>query len=445
MLDKNINLLIVGDNYLSYLIALDYIQENKNVLLLSQSMKSYDDFHFSNCSLVELGSIKAWFHKHSDLFSIDFNKYIDYQSRVIKVDHSYLLLGRKSVKANLLELVRKCPDLFLARINDIRSITDEEDLELSRYLEKIGDDFFRFQTIQSFKQANFFEGAPKVLEELFLSFFSYLYNGSRSNDFGLSDALIYSLRSSYHQAFVGQIGKIEALHLFFSVISPNIKIEHKVLVKALKEFFVSSGGQLRDANIREWKFEKGRPWCVELNTFEGVVHPRHVLFIGSSPIDLPFQIEDREFYVNYVLKFHKTNEYFNQKVRIENYHAQYMGSRQPSWCSYQDNEYVYFIMPVLFQEAQKPDFLKDRLLKTLSKEEELSELIFDSIYLEDDVGIKQVSRSINIAQTVKLTYKQPGMKNIVIKNVELLGPLKCGALGLFSTLLEGKEFYRYHR
>ncbi len=464
MLDKNIDLLLIGDNYLSHLIGLDYLKSGKKVLILTQPSDNSDqsyindtekaqypasrhtsDAHFNTCSLLEYGCIKSWLSRYEDI-EIDLEEAFEVESRLVYVDDTLFYLGRSQIRSNLLELARKCTGLFSSeQIKSIIAIDEQKDKSYQEYLIELGENFYNFQSIQSFDQRNFFDTKDPLLEELYNSFCSYIMAQKKNNDFHFSDALVYGFRSSYHDAYVSHISKLEALHLFINLISPNFQIKSLLLKNQIRHCYLEKGGMQRNATVREWKFDNGKPWCVELNTFEGIVHPRYILFMGPLPSRLPFLVSGKEYYVKYLLRFKKTQDYLGPIQTTSYFKSHFMGSRYPSWQYSDDGEFVNFKVSVLYKDAQKSDFLKTRLIKLLEKENLLNDLEFQSIQLVSDIAIKNVSNSINFAQKVKLSFGKPGAQRVGLKNVEVLGPLKCGALGLFSTLLEAKDFLKYHR
>ena len=66
------------------------------------------------------------------------------------------------------------------------------------------------------------------------------------------------------------------------------------LERDLMDFFIREGGVVKDTKVKEWKFHKNSPWCLELDSFERVVHPEKLAFFSERLDGVPLRPVSRE-------------------------------------------------------------------------------------------------------------------------------------------------------
>lgn len=444
MLNKNIDTIIVGQNYLSYLLAYQLITERHDVLILNDERISRDDGHFKFFSPMESSFIKAWGEDLETPYLHDLSSYLKVSPFIAKMDKTEVVLGRDNPYHNLVELARKLPEYFFEILEHIDSGGISEDSFNESYFdmcERLGKTLCRFKTLQNFNYATFSNHCPDYVTDIFEIFFKKI---SMDDGFDDSKALFsYTMRSIFHDVLTVSMPKVEAFHLFCSMIGPRYFLETDVIIEKLRELLESRGGNFRDSQIREWKFHKGRPWCVELNSFEGIVHPRKLTFIGGRPRQIPLRLDTEGLYGNYVLNV-KRDVVMKRSLPFYNFSKQYMGSHFPFWFEEEKDGHVQIKVFSKVLLGEKEEFLFDEIVELLVSENVISkndELL--DIKIGDEVISGKVAKSLNLPENMVLRDGAFALKGEKLKDVFYIGPCKKGPLGLMSSLMETKDFRHF--
>lgn len=442
MLKKNVDLVVVGNNYISYLLAYQLILTNKEILILDDERISMDENHFKNFSLIESSFISAWGEDLESPELTSFEQFITPVPMTLNIGKKQVLIGRDDPYSNLKELARKLPEYFF---NVYEMILDggitKESFNKSYHdlCQRIGKNLCRFKTLQNYNLATFLNHCPDYFSDIFELFYSNVKFDE--NEFDDDKALfIYSCRAIYHDVLSVRLAKIEAIHLLISLIGPRLSLSTENMLENLKDLLEKRGGNFRRSQIREWKFNKSRPWCVELNSFEGIVHPKGLVFIGGKPREIPLQLGFNHLHNCYHIKV-KRERLINCDSRNYHFNEKYMGAQFPFWIEEDFEDHSIIRVFSKGHNCEKAEFLKDEMIELLKNEgiiKERDEVI--GVSLSTEVLSGGVAKSLNLPEKMTLRDGAFAYKGEALKDVHYIGPCKRGPLGLLSSLMESKDF-----
>jgi len=448
MLNKNVDTIIVGQNYLSYLLAFQLITERHDVLILNDERIAKDDNHFKMFSPMEKSFIQAWGEDLEAPYLEHISEALSVRPFIISLDEKEVLLGRDNPYQNIVELARKFPEFFyeILEFIDSSGITEESFNEAYYNMcDRLGKTLCRYKTLQNFNFSTFSNHCPDYMTDIFDLFFERISMGDEFED---SKALFaYGMRAIFHDVLTISMPKIEAFHLFCSLIGPRYQLDTSHIVSKLKGLLEHRGGNFRNSQIREWKFHKGRPWCVELNSFEGIIHPRKLTFIGGRPRQIPLKLETQHLYGNYELIVRK-DKLHQRSLPFFKFYSNHMGAQFPFWVEYrlegEDESKSRVRVFSKGHDAEKEEFLFNEISDLLCKHNVIEmKSDIEDIKLGEDVISGVVAKSLNLPEKMILRDGAFALKGEKLKDVYYIGPCKKGPLGLLSSLMETKDFRHF--
>lgn len=441
MLNKDIDILVVGENYLSYLLASNYISANKTVLILGDINSVGSEPHFTNISMLEYSFIEEWF---SNIGIDSFFSYTSSYYYYLNIENIQLHLGSRSYVDNIREVCRKFPEIIDKKFikNHIEKFDGEVETICHQYFKEMGKSLYQYQSIQNISVDLFLKDAHSFIVDLFNHFKNNINKLLKVKEYAKIDLLIYALRSHFHSVSSGECKEVELFHLFLSLISPCLKINEEKLIPILKEHFNENNGYFRNAKIKDIKYDQGRPWGVELNSFEGVVHPKRVVFVGGSPKDLPVKLMNHDIYIETEALLKGPYKFFKDDHSFH-YHPELVGTDFSFLRFYKKDEEMKVSFMTKFKDGLKESFINDEIDRILQKKLRLKDHSTYELTFKKNVCSFKVHGSIGVVSPARFQNKKPGKRSKeILRNIDSLGPLKPTGLGIMSTLLEGKDYHR---
>ena len=463
MLEKNIDMALIGKNYPSFILGLDLLKKGNKVLLLDD-----DRFRYGESFTNYIGDIER-------NFLIECGKELD-SGPLIKIDNylkrknlTYDLLNKRirlgaDPWMNLLELSRKfffCWDneKNLKR-NEFHALIEncsgrkEFNVHYDGVVKKMAFMIFQMDSTVELTFENITKCNLGNLIDLFIPFRKSVLSDDLSSDTRLHDfhTMIYAARGFYHNkpAFFGN--DLELLHLFLGLLSPLYEVDNERLQSDLMDCFTREGGYFKKAWISEYFFDKQVPWAMELDSFEGVVFPEMISFLGTLLEGVPIKFAPQsELYASAVISWknddvrpcHEENEVwiFSSVDKI--------GTNEPFWQMWFSEGRITAMIYFCHQKGMKLNFVKKSLMRNLEKELKrhgfsVSEGFQDAdvqfstdvCIREEKISISQMDRQIQgrIAPRVMSMDENGSLQ--LLKKVYYLGPVVKKPLGLISTLHE---------
>ncbi len=460
MLERNVDFVLVGKNYLSVLLGLELLDHGQKVLLLDDDRLSYGNLYSDGIGELEKSLLKGWGEDRliSPLAKID--EYLTSSSQIFHSNYKQLCLGH-SPSENLIEFSRKYASSFaedeyeilidLINSPEKRKEFDEQVMGLCH---RLGVNGFRFRSVQNFDTQFFLSQSPQSIQDLYKIFKSKWTFESIESDDELK-VFLNSFSLAYHKTFGVRFGDYQIFHGMLSILSPSYKLDQDKLCQYLLSFFQKKGGQFKKTHVREWKFYKQSPWSLELASFEGIIHPKKVIFLGGDPSNIPIKLgKDSTFYnqLNMTVKLEESgsdsdNDQFLSKSKMlgTDYFIYQVKRLDDKTCN----------IKILLRNKRgfKLSFIKEELVKFTKKELSKyfpiinwesadfdikwgSELFFDRSLLHRN-------ETVPLFQKVKIFEKAGPELGQSLKNVHYIGPLREGPLGIVSSLLEIKDGHQF--
>ena len=462
MLTRDLDFALVGHNFFAFLLSIGLLKRGKKVLILDDDRFNYGDFFTNSLTSLDIEFLKAWGEEANLKPLINIETYL-------KPSNVYFFVGKKQVALgdspyrNYRELCRKFPQLFLDKSSGQGIFTHENEII---NFDNIYHDFCQkvslllFNEKSSSKVSMLFETSiPKDLQNRFMFFFSHF--ATRDNlpetvnyDF---NALIYMTRGFFQNRLSVTGSKSEIMHLFFSLISPYYKLDHERLIADLLHEHIEAGGEFKKLNLSDLKFQKGLVKSFELESFDGIIKPNKMAFIGGYPVGLPIKLKTSKsasyncLNVEFTFK-DDVPKLLNDKKFVFTSPMK-IGTDRPFWEVNLSGKKAFFNIIMAKKEGTKIDFIFDRVKSILQDDlmflfpeykfeiDKCSMKFTLDVFIEDKdfSAHKRVEASFRKKITEVLEDSAPLLISR-LKNVLYFGPYNEDSLGTFSSLVEIKRW-----
>jgi len=455
MLDKNYDLTMVGKNYLSLLYSMEYTDWGKSALVIDDKRLEYGHIYSGILSESDVAFLETWGEDKGIGPLANIRSHLTKHTLSFSIDKQKVRLGGSPFQ-NYMELLRKFPLLFgMEKVDQSITINEEEFNQLYfSFCRRLSQNCFRFRTLQNLNVQTFLNLCPKVIVDCFHHFKENLDQNRKLEMIPLHQKTFFYLSRGFIQKKLSMRGnEMELFHLLLSLLSPCYELKEEVLLEELETVFKDRGGVCKTTTVREWLFDQSKPWSLELSSFEGIIHPKRIALMGGRPESMPLSVQasskvfrsiDIEIQKSQVLEDFFGSDYFafTESSRI--------GGQYPFWAMRKDGEVFKITLFTLIGKGMKIDFSKEKVMSIIEKDlssilgmdcrPELTSIQFGKeICVEDNKGEEKASNRFSKIHI--LDTSRPGSSD-KLKNVHYFGPLKMGALGLFSTLMEIKEGVR---
>lgn len=459
MLNKDIDYTLVGHNFITFLLSIGLLNRGKKVLVLDDDRFNYGDFFTSSLTLLDVEFLRSW-GELGDLAPLkNIDQYLEPSSVYFSIGKKQIVLGDTPMR-NYRELCRKFPDLFLNENSGSLAFENEVLAFNHSY-----NDFCSKVTRAIFLEKNagkiskiFESSIPAELHAHFQFFFSHfaekkLMSEAQKGDF---NTLLFMTRGFFQGRLSTTGSRSEMMHLFFSLISPYFKLDHDRLIHDLQDLHKNAGGEFKKLNLADLKFQSGLVKSFELESFEGLIKPKKMAFIGGYPVGLPIKLKTSSASyncLNVTLTFKNAVSALLDSKKVLFSSPMKIGTERPFWeVNFESNKAVFNII-MAKREGTKIEFIKDRVLEFLRAdleflfpefefEIEQAEMRFTlDVFIEDKNYEAYKRQDASIA--TKLVHVIEDSAPLIfsrLKNVLYFGPYNEDALGTFSSLIEIKKW-----
>lgn len=458
MIEKELDMVLVGKNYLSYLLGLELIERKQKILLLDDDRLSYGELYTDSLPLLEIEFLKTW-GADKDIAPLkNIEKYLMPRALTLAVGDELVRLGG-SAAHNFLEIARKVPGLFPKSLEVTWPYETEEGAAdftsgFEDFCKRVAQNAFRFKSVQSFDTAVFFADCSEDLKSCFESFEEVYRKMKKEGHSKYEKELTYFFmaRGKFQKKFSMDLTRFELFHLFITLLSPLYDLDQESLLKDLDEVILERGGNLKRTRIREWLFYKSKPWSLELSSYDGIIHPKSISLLGADPAGLSIKLENKgQSYgcVRAKLLYKENSKIHWKGEKFLRSEKKLLGTENPLWeIDFGENS-VLVKMFTKKLECSKIGFHRESTIKTLESninnyypglwsELEAADLEWGpEIWIE---GQKDKSKGeIPFPRSVSVTNVIGPMKEERLGQVYYFGPYKEGPLGLLSSLMEIKD------
>jgi hypothetical protein len=456
MLNKDIDYALVGNNFITFLLSIGLLNRGKKILVLDDDRFNYDQFSTNALTLLDVEFLRNWGElSHVEpLQNID--QYVTRKSINYYVGKKQVALGDTPLR-NYRELCRKFPDLFLNELGlNLLTATSEAGESFNKSVQEFSSKVTRaiFLEKKASKVNKIFETSiPVDLMTLFQHFFSLFSKKEELSEWERSEfnTLIFMTRGFFQNRLSTSGSRSEIMHLFISLLSPYFHLDHERLIQDLQVVHKAAGGEFKKLNLADLKFHSGLVTSFELESFQGLIRPKKMIFIGSFPEVLPIHLKTSSATYNCVkvtIEFLEGLPSFllNKKILFSS--AMKIGTDRPFWEATFNEKSATFNVITAKREGGKIDFIRERIIKLLS--DDLAYLYpeydfaFNTIDMNftldifiEDKDYKANLRSgnlfgVNLAQV--LEHSTP-LDFSRLKNVLYFGHYNEDSLGTFSSML----------
>ena len=458
MLNKNIDYALVGHNFITFLLSIGLINRGKEVLVLDDDRFNYGDFFTNSLTLLDVDYLKAW-GELGDLTPLkNIEDYLNPEALYFYVGKKQIVLGDTPIR-NYRELCRKFPNLFMNPKSGSLSFEQEVmsfNNSYNDFCSKVTRSIFIEK--KNSKISKLFEASiPEDLLFHFQYFFSHFAKKESMNESQKSEfnALIFMTRGFFQSRLSTTGSRSEIMHLFFSLISPYFKLDHERLIADLLVVHQKAGGEFKKLNLSDLKFQKGLVKSFELESYEGLIRPKKMAFIGGYPVGLPIRLKTSSAAYNCLnveVAFKNKLPLLLRDKKLIFSSPMKIGTERPFWEVNFKNEEAVFNIIMIKREGSKVDFIAQRVLMLLALDlkflfpEHTLEIIQHKMKFTLDVFIEDkdynAHKRLEAHFSTKIVDVLEDSAPLIfsrLKNVLYFGPYNEDALGTFSSLIEIKK------
>ncbi|GAB4022800.1 MAG: hypothetical protein Fur0010_26010 [Bdellovibrio sp.] len=437
MLKKDFHHTIVGSNYLSLMLAIEWLQTGRDVLVLDDDRMQLGDLFSNDLGLLEILYLKTWGEEKHIQCLQEIEKFAQHRCHYIVGDDVWIKLGLRPSE-NWREFSRR---LSFASPHLVADFDDN----WVQFVTRVAQAYLRYGGYQQITPEKLLVYAPPSIKDIYKDFKEYMKTPRNFKE----EAIIRGAMGYYSKRVDGEFDEGDIFFLFISLFSPRFLVNQRLLVDELLSTYIGLKGHFKQTRMREWLFHKKRPWSVELSSYEGIIHPKQLTFVGSLPEGMPFALDPigSHFMTLEVEAELFEDPGFADLTLFILTSEKGLGTNSPfSFIEFSKNKlHLKFLIPS--QSGMKIAFVERQVR---SKFEQFFPLHFPHIPLASvgelkmnlgpEVFVDPLSRS-RVGQGQSLTKlnildsSRPGM-NERLKNVDYFGPFRIPKMGLFSSLVD---------
>ena len=447
MLNKNIDFALVGHNFFSYLMGIGLTVRNHKVLILDDDRFNHGDLFTDSLTILDLEILKKWGEKYDVPPLKKMEEYIQFSPISFYVGKKEVILGDNPSR-NYTELARKFPHFF-----SISNMTENFDQGLFQVAYSLAESFYSDQNlIKLSKRLETFKHLEimKKFEEFYALFFQKdkwdMMLQSELNSF------VSLSRGFFHNRLSINGSRSELMHLFFSLLSPHFHFNHDRLVTDLLEHFRSIGGEFKKLNLKDFKFHRGVLSSFEFESFEGLISPGQLIFIGGEPIGMPILLKEKVMAYNTMevkLKLSSPVPPSLEGKKILFSSPIKTGTNWPFWqaCFHQDS--IVFNLVMQKGQGLKEEFVSNKVINFLMEDltylypEYQFNVVDSNLKFTLDVLVEDNNLYAHREDAPKVNWKPLTVYSKIspfsffkLKNVTYLGPYRGNTHGIFSSLIQ---------
>jgi hypothetical protein len=262
-------------------------------------------------------------------------------------------------------------------------------------------------------------------------------------------------RAVFHNKFSLDFSAAEIWHLLIEALSPRYELDAANLVSDLVDVYQLRGGQFKSTRVREWMFYKSSPWSLELSSYEGIIHPKKLVLMGSTCSPVGLELDSNEHaYISVQMDFDGKASSLGASGTIHFiFSPEDVGTDFGLWSVRQGKgENITLEVAVRQREGMKIEFLAQKLVTSSTK---LMDRIFpladastasNRLRLGREIWIdehfhkpRRLRSEILLPAAVQLRQVLAPGETERVRNVSYFGPAKRDRLGLISSLIDMKD------
>ncbi len=437
MIPRDIDYVFVGTNYLSVLVGLEILKRGERILIVDDERLSLGELYIDRMNELYYALLMKWGEKKGILSVFQKKQFFHRETVCFFTDKDKILLGR-TPHENVKELLRKFPEIF-GQKNHVQSVesflkdSSSFDSIFFSYINNLTKYFLSEKARKEPSLNTLLEFAPKN----FLKIYQYFLNSYDSLvKTSKGQLLLFSFRFFYQKTLNYKLNELELFYLLLSIISPSYHLKTEVFTRKIINLFQSGGGLFKKTIIKGWEFHKNNLWSMELDSYEGIILPKNLVFFGGRSVQIPFEwggpIKDYE-----TIKVMMNENTFLSEGPYIFSNVKNIGTSYPLLLSLPKGKKLSFYIPLFKRNGAKVDFFKEHIFNLISQEmlqhfpEKNLRLKNSHINFSKDVWPIIQKRNPLLTCHQKISLRD--LKKL--KNVYYYGPLNLGVLGPIRSLL----------
>lgn len=455
MLARDIHHIIYGHNYYSFFLGINKLRQNQSTLLLADQRTNYGQHFLNYCSEMD----RLLFLYLGKKFSVSAFEGVEQFLTAAPVQY---ILGQSAIRLgdspsrNFSELCRRfqfafCPKSNLREWLAEHSLdTNSFDQQFTDYLQQIISQVVGLKKTNTLDFSFFYYLAPNFIKEIYnvLSAFYYESKDTSAESWNLR-CLLSSTRAFAQEKISLQMGKIELFHLLLLLLCPHYRVNLSTFLERMEEQFHELGGEVRRVDLEEWLFDKGRPWAINLSSFEGLVMPKEQSIVGNIRSNFPIHIDSHGAYHTSMVfewKIRRSKRDILPLERSVFCHSDFLGTDRPLFVYSREEDKITIQVFFLYVPAGKLEFvvneIRQSLISQLSRNFVFSEdwILEEKFYEGDDllldVDYEHGKFSQSQTQNPCLLDQSIITEREIVKDVSYYGAFRQFPLGKLSLVLE---------
>lgn len=261
--------IIVGHNYPALIISKILIKSQPELLMIDDERVDCATNWAQELSLLDIKLLKkiGEFYELAPLKNLD--QYVQIKPWFLKLGMTTVRLGA-SCAENVQELQRKL-NLQMLEVENFEQVFND-------YCERIVTDIWNLKLIKNWDTVLTTTPVDEALGKIVAQVEKLV------GFTDLSAALSYMLQASYQRYVTNNLCSTQKRFLSLRLLSPRYVLDHQ---KMMKDLDLVSGHSVKQSLIKNWQFRDNEK-SVLLESYEGVVKSKQILYIGEFYKDLPF-------------------------------------------------------------------------------------------------------------------------------------------------------------
>ena len=301
-MNRHYEWVLLGHNLASLTLGRHLLAQKKSVLILDDNRFMYPGAFENYLSLIPKEAYKFWLEGHGLSSSVKLDSFLTSTNYHLCFGTHLIQLGARPSQ-NIRELFRKVPFLFISEqdqgsrtlLLELMGMGELFDQEISDLGPKIAGMFTsaNARKFPSFHQV--IEESPFYLKKLFLLFLGRFQDAIAKASHGDAEAweklVFYFLANGFHHKKLAlPESESELFFLLAGLLMPAFYLDNPSLKSELSKNFIAYGGDIRTSKVQQVMRQNGQQvWGLELDTYDGIVHPQNLVMAGGPVSEHPFR------------------------------------------------------------------------------------------------------------------------------------------------------------
>ncbi len=458
MLDSQYDNIVVGRNYLSFVMSLLLLKNKSSVLLVNDERVKFGTNLKQNISELEKNFLIRLGEANSISSIEGISDYLIQKDYFLKLDDRILLLGRSPYE-NFRELMRKLPECFSHESQQLFEQQNKADFNrLSTiFFNTFAENCFKLKKGQRIDESFINKSCNELYRVLLKDFLQHFYDEETKAVPIQMKQLLFTIQGKFQSLFSDSFSAFEIKYLLIQLLSPRYELAEDELNEKLEVDLFENNGDIKNTTIQYWQFYQKNLIRILLSSYEGVVHPKETYYVGNFHSQTPFGHESTyRTFTDLLIEIKYPTDLFKAysgKSIIFNY-SKRVGGDYPLWeAHFKDEDTCLFKYLYPKQAGAKPEFYFEQAKSDIFYCLESLFPDFNFNQVEDTLVLRQGNDLWNevFDKKSKVYVSAPAQEADLrifnsedqndVKALTYWGQMNVQTLGLLSYLIDVKNYY----